>query len=127
MNKNPGCAVLYELVKTIIQIESNPGLKSLGSTILGKLLSSRDNNYKYIALNTLQEVAKSDINSVQKHKNIILECVKDHHDISIKRRALDLVYLIINSSNIKQIMKECLNFLLTADEVFKHELTIKVK
>lgn len=124
-SKNTGNAVLYELVRTIIGIESNPGLKSLGSNILGKFLAHKDNNYKYIALNTLQEVAKTDINSVQKHKVIILDCLKDN-DVSIKRRALDLVYLIINQNNIKQIVKECLNFLLVAENEFKLELTTKI-
>jgi AP-1 complex subunit gamma-1 len=123
--KNTGNAVLYELVRTIIGIDSNSGLKSMGSSILGKFLGHKDNNYKYIALNTLQEVAKIDLNSVQKHKNVILECLKDT-DISIKRRALDLTYIIINSSNIKPIIKECLNFLLYAENEFKLELTTKL-
>jgi AP-1 complex subunit gamma-1 len=63
--------------------------------------------------------------SVQKHKNIILDCLKDT-DTSIRLRSLDLIYLIINSSNIKQIVKECLNFLLVAENEFKLELTTKV-
>lgn len=113
------------MVRTIIQIQANAGLKSISSTILGKFLSSKDPNYKYIALNTLREVAKSDLISVQKHKNIILECLRDS-DISIKTRALDLIYLIVNSSNIKQIIKECLDFLLTAETDFKLGLTTKV-
>ncbi len=112
-------------MRTIIAIESGPGLKSLGSTILGRFLSNRDNNYKYISLNTLQEVAKFDLNSVQKHKNIILECLKDN-DISIQRRALDLIYIIVNASNIKHIIKECLNYLLIAEGEMKLELTAKV-
>lgn len=124
-SKNTGNAVLYELVRTIIKIESSSGLKSLGSNILGKFLGNRDNNYKYIALNTLQEVGKTDIGSVQKHKGIILECLKDN-DVSVKRRALDLIYIIINQSNIKQIVKECLNFLLVAENEFKYELTLKI-
>lgn len=89
------------------------------------MLSNNDNNYKYIALSILQTVAKTDLPSVQKHKNTILECMKDS-DISIKRRALDLVYLIINTSNIKQIVKECLNFLVIAEPEIKIELTSKV-
>ena len=124
-SKPTGNAVLYELVRTIIKIKSNSGLKSLGSNILGKFLSHKDNNYKYIALNTLQEVAKTDINSVQKHKTTILECLKDN-DVSVKRRALDLTYVIINTSNIKVIVKELLNFLLVAENEFKLELTTKL-
>lgn len=124
-SKGTGNAVLYELVRTIIKIKSNTGLKTLGSNILGKFLIHKDNNYKYIALNTLQEVAKTDIGSVQKHKATILECLKDT-DVSVKRRALDLTYVIINQSNIKQIVKECLNFLLVAENEFKLELTTKI-
>ena len=52
--------------------------------------------------------------------------MKDN-DISIKRRALDLVYIIINTNNIKQIIKECLNFLIVAEPEIKFELTTKVK
>ena len=116
---------MYELSRTIINIESNSGLNSLCSTILGRFLTHKDNNYKYIALNTLLVLAATDINSVQKHKTVILECMKDN-DISIKRRALDLVYIIINTSNIKQIIKECLNFLIIAENELKTELTTKV-
>jgi AP-1 complex subunit gamma-1 len=125
-NRNVGNAVLYELVKTISNVEANAGLRSVGSNVLGKFLSSRDNNYKYIALNTLKSVARSDINSVQKHKNTILECLKEHNDVSIKRRSLDLVFLIINTSNVRQIIKECLNFLLKAEDEFKLDLTTKI-
>lgn len=117
--------MLYELVRTVFDIESNSGLKSLGSNILGKFLSHKENNYKYIALNTLQEVVKTDVNSVQKHKNTILECLKDT-DSSIRMRSLDLIYLIINSTNIRQIVNECLNFLTIAENEFKLELTTKV-
>ena len=89
------------------------------------MISLKENNFKYIALRTLQIVAKTDLPSVQKHKNTILECMKDS-DISIKRRALDLVYLIINTSNIKPIIKECLNFLVVSENEIKTELTSKV-
>jgi hypothetical protein len=117
-------AVQYELVKTIIGIQADMSLKSLASNILGRLLQSKDNNYKYISLNTLREVIKTDISSVQKHKNIILECLKDN-DISICRRALELTFMIINNSNVKQIVKELINFLLIAVDEFKLELTTR--
>ena len=105
-SKQTGFALQYELVKTINKIESNPGMKSLSNTILGKFLSSKDLNLKYIALNTLKDVARYDIASVQKHRALILEFLKDP-DISLQRRALDLIYIIVNANNLKQIVKEC--------------------
>ena len=52
-------------------------------------------NLKYIALNTLTDVERKDLASVQKHRAVILEFLKDS-DITLQKRALDLIYLIIN-------------------------------
>lgn len=120
--KNSGNAVHYALVRTINRIEANTGLRSLASTILGKFLTHKENNYKYIALDTLRDVAKFDISNVSKHKNTILSCLQDA-DISIKRRSLDLVYLIVNENNIKDIVKELLNFLVLATDDLIEEVT----
>ena len=124
--KNTGNSVLYELVRCIFSYESSKSLKSLGGTILGQFLANKDNNYKYLALNTLNDIAKIDIETVQKHKNVILEFLKDP-DIAIKRRSLDLTYLIVNTENIRQIVTETLDFINSTSNVeFKLELTSKI-
>ena len=124
--KNTGNSVLYELVRCIFSFDSSNGLKTLGSSILGQFLDNKDNNYKYIALNTLSDIAKIDISSVQKHKNVILEYLNDP-DIAIKRRSLDLAFLIVNRNNIKQIIGESLNFLNSSiPDDFILELTTKI-
>ena len=124
--KNTGNAVLYELVRCIFSYESSKSLKSLGGSILGQFLSNKDNNYKYLALNTLNDIAKIDIDTVQKHKNVILDFLKDP-DIAIKRRSLDLTYLIVNTENIRQIVTETLDFINSTSNVeFKLELTSKI-
>ena len=124
--KNTGNAVLYELVRCIFSYDSSKTLKSLGGSILGQFLNNKDNNYKYLALNTLNDIAKIDIDTVQKHKNVILEFLKDP-DIAIKRRSLDLTYLIVNTENIRQIVTETLDFINSTNNVeFKLELTSKI-
>ena len=121
-SKQTGYALQYEIVKTINNLESNAGMKALSNNILGKFLSGKDLNLKYIALNTLKDVARYDLISVQKHKNLILEFLKDK-DISLQKRALDLLYLIINKNNLKSIVKECIKFLPSAQDEIKFELT----
>ena len=83
-----------------MEIESTSGLKVLAIGIMGKFLSHRDNNMKYVSLNTLQQIVKIDLNAVQRHKQTILDCLKDT-DISIKKQALELLYVLINSENFK--------------------------
>ncbi|KAL4432313.1 hypothetical protein ABPG74_011072 [Tetrahymena malaccensis] len=125
-SKNTGNAVLYECVQTIMEIESSSHLKTLGINILGKFLSQKDYNSKYCALFMLKQVVNHDINAVQKHKQTILDCMKES-DISVKQLALDLVYIITNEQNVKSIIKELLNYLLAVtDEGFLRELTNKI-
>ena len=124
-SKQTGYALQYEIVRTINKLEANAGMKSLSNNILGKFLGSKDLNLKYIALNTLQDVGRYDIASVTKHKNLILEFLKDR-DISLQKRALDLIYLIINKNNLKSISKECIKYLPNAPIEIKFELTSKL-
>eukprot|EP00928_Gymnodinium_smaydae_P077105 TRINITY_DN6028_c0_g1_i2.p1 TRINITY_DN6028_c0_g1~~TRINITY_DN6028_c0_g1_i2.p1 ORF type:complete len:875 (+),score=226.66 TRINITY_DN6028_c0_g1_i2:116-2626(+) len=123
--KNTGNAILYECVQTIMAIEAESGLRVLGVNILGRFLLSRDNNIRYVGLATLQRVVDYDSKAVGRHKGTIIECLKDP-DISIRKRALDVAYALINEENIKKMTKELLNYLLVADTEFKEELCSKI-
>ncbi|KAK6139237.1 hypothetical protein DH2020_027022 [Rehmannia glutinosa] len=165
-NKNAGNAILYECVATIMSIEDNGGLRVLAVNILGRFLSSRDNNISfeftrkqfdpaylianldsvcyncgrhgfilfqinaelkeiYVALNMLMKAISLDSQAVQRHRATILECVKDS-DASIRKRALELVYLLVNESNVKALTKELVDYLEVSDEEFKGDLTAKI-
>ncbi|KAJ4973273.1 hypothetical protein NE237_006447 [Protea cynaroides] len=124
-NKNAGNAILYECVETIMSIEDNSGLRVLAINILGKFLSNRDNNIRYVALNMLMKAIAVDAQAVQRHRATILECVKDS-DASIRKRALELIFLLVNESNVKALTKELVDYLEVSDEEFKGDLTAKI-
>ncbi|KAM0327722.1 hypothetical protein ACHAQA_006017 [Verticillium albo-atrum] len=124
-SKNVGNSILYEAVRTILDIEADSGLRVLGVNILGKFLSNRDNNIRYVALNTLIRVVAIEPNAVQRHRNTILECLRDP-DISIRRRALDLSFTLINESNVRVLIRELLAFLEVADNEFKPTMTSQI-
>ncbi|VAI70809.1 unnamed protein product [Triticum turgidum subsp. durum] len=124
-NKNAGNAILYECVETIMGIEATSGLRVLAINILGRFLSNRDNNIRYVALNMLMKAMAVDTLAVQRHRVTILECVKDA-DVSIRKRALELVYLLVNDTNVKPLTKELVDYLEVSDDDFKEDLTAKI-
>ena len=94
---------MYELIRIIFSFDISSNIKNIGFFILGNFLSNEVNNYKYLSLNSLIDISKIDINIIYKHKNNILEFLNDA-DYAIKRKNLDLIFIIVNQNNIKQII-----------------------
>ena len=124
-SKNVGNSILYEAVLTILDIEADSGLRVLGVNILGKFLANKDNNIRYVALNTLTKVVAVEPNAVQRHRNTILDCLRDP-DISIRRRALDLSFTLVNAQNASLLVRELLAFLEVADNEFKATMASQI-
>jgi AP-1 complex subunit gamma-1 len=47
-------------------------------------------------------------------------------DVSIRKRALELVYLLVNDTNVKPLTKELVDYLEVSDQDFKDDLTAKI-
>lgn len=130
--RNAGNAVLYEAVQCIMSLPpdgpaaAEEGLRVLAVNILGKFLGSSgsaavtagavlpakasDNNIRYVALSTLCRVVHRDQAAVQRHRQVIVECLKDG-DVSIRKRALELVYALVTADNVRPLTKELLTYL----------------
>jgi AP-1 complex subunit gamma-1 len=125
-SKNSGNAVLYECVQTIMAIpNADSGLRVLGVNILGKFLTNKDANIKYVALSMLHKVVQFDPKSVQRHRTTVMTCLMDS-DLAIRRQALEVSYSLINAENVKALSKELISFLVTAEADFKNDLASRI-
>lgn len=52
--------------------------------------------------------------------------VEQDSDVSIRKRALELVYALVNESNVKTLTKELIEYLKVSDPEFKPDLTAKI-
>lgn len=123
--KTAGNAILYECVMTIMDVESDAGLRVLAVNILGRFLLNRDNNIRYVALNTLSKVVAEDIAAVQRHRATIVDCLKDS-DISIRQRALELIFQLVNEQNVESLSSELLNYLVIAHSEHKASIVSRL-
>jgi AP-1 complex subunit gamma-1 len=125
--KNAGNAILYECVQTILGIESDDQLRVLAVNILGRFLLNRDNNIRYVALNTLARCINVDTASaaLQKHRSTVVDCLKDP-DISIRQRALELIYHLVNHENVQSLTAELLNYLVLCPREHRADICTRI-
>ena len=57
---------------------------------------------------------------------IFLQCDFQDSDVSIRKRALELVFVLVNDTNVKQLTKELIDYLEVSDQEFKAELSAKI-
>ena len=97
-----------------MDIQSESGLRVLAVNILGRFLLNSDKNIRYVALNTLLKTVTLDSQAVQRHRATILDCLKDP-DVSIKRRAMELSFALINPQNFKTMTDSIMKVRFSAD------------
>jgi len=66
-----------------------------------------------------------EISVVQRHRNTIVDCLKDP-DNSIRQRALELIYKLVNEENVSNLTVELLNYLVVAPSEYRPTLCSKV-
>jgi len=124
--KNGANAVLFECFQCFMLLEPTPQLRDMVANVLGKFISVKDANSKYLSLFNLNLMTKYDLKIVKTHKGTIFECLNEN-DILIRIMALDLLYVIAGPENSQGIVKELTTVLWNAnDEEFIEELALKI-
>ncbi len=127
---NADHAILFEAVNLIVCWgPSGPSkLREGAMKLLGKFISVREPNIRYLGLMTMAKLAQLDggnAEGVKKHQATVLVSLKDS-DISVRRRALDLLFVMCDSDNAERIVDELVAHLVLADAAIREEMVLKI-
>lgn len=97
------------------------------SVLLGRFILAKETNVRYLGLDAMAHLAatSNSLEAVKKHQNIIIQGLKDR-DISVRRRALDLLYSMCDTSNAKVIVGELVRYLQVADYNLREDMVLKI-
>ncbi|CAI0452668.1 unnamed protein product [Linum tenue] len=127
VNKNNAShAVLFEALALVMHLDAEKEMMSQCVALLGKFIAVREPNIRYLGLeNMTRMLMVTDVQDIiKRHQAQIITSLKDP-DISIRRRALDLLYGMCDVSNAKDIVEELLQYLSSADFAMREELSLK--
>lgn len=126
-HNNAQNAVLFEAISLAIHLDTNSPLVGTAAVLLARFISSKETNVRYLGLDTMAHLAaRSDsLEPIKKHQGTIILSLRDK-DISVRRRALDLLYSMCDTDNAVLIVGELLQYLKVADYGLREEMVLKI-
>jgi AP-2 complex subunit alpha len=120
-------AVLFEAINLIIHLDTEQKLMEHISSRLGRFIQSRETNVRYLGLEAMTHLAArtETLEPIKQHQDIILSSLKDR-DISVRRKGLDLLYSMCDTTNAQVIVAELLQYLQSADFAIREEMVLKI-
>lgn len=128
--------IFFEIVNVIDHFNIKMHFKVFDTyvSILGAFLQddqrkfpNKDINTKYLALDGMAKLTKyTNANKILRdHSIVTLQSLRDN-DVSIRRRALDLLFLTCTQESVKMICKELLIYLKEDEPQLKEDITLKI-
>ena len=118
-------AIVFEAASLAVGL-GDPELLNMAVGLLARFLTVREANLKYLALENMGRLAQAPevAEAVARHQKTVVACLHDP-DVSIRRRALDLVFTTATASTAPGVVDELLRELPHADYSLREELVLK--
>ncbi|KAJ3291392.1 hypothetical protein HK104_006138 [Borealophlyctis nickersoniae] len=126
-HNNAQNAVLFEAINLAIHLDPESEIVTQAAVLLSRFISSKETNIRYLGLETMTHLAgfAYSLDAIKKHQETIIQSLKDK-DISVRRRALDLLYSMCDATNSRVIVSELLHYLTIADFAIREEMVLKI-
>ncbi|TFK30446.1 AP-2 complex subunit alpha [Coprinopsis marcescibilis] len=126
-HNNAQHAVLFEAISLAIHLDTHSPLVGIAAVLLARFISSKETNVRYLGLDTMAHLAAraESLEPIKKHQTTIILSLRDK-DISVRRRALDLLYSMCDVDNSEVVVGELLRYLKVADYALREEMVLKI-
>ena len=126
-HNNAQHAVLFEAISLAIHLDTASPLVGTAAVLLARFISSKETNVRYLGLDTMAHLAAraESLEPIKRHQSTIILSLRDK-DISVRRRALDLLYSMCDVDNSEIIVGELLRYLRVADYALREEMVLKI-
>lgn len=128
MGSNAGAAVAFECIKCAAAIAPNHTLLEHASLLVSKFIASDNQNYKYIGITGLSQIAAINPVYATEHQLLVVECLDDSDD-TLRRKTVELLCQMTNPNNVTVVVEKILSQLddsSDSDAVFKRDLVGKL-
>lgn len=124
---NASNAVLFEAISLAIHLDSTSPLVAVSANLLARFILSKETNVRYLGLDTMAHLAAraDSLAPIKRQQKTIILSLRDK-DISVRRRALDLLYSMCDVENAETVVDELLRYLRVADYALREELVLKI-
>ncbi|KIY52732.1 Adaptor protein complex AP-2 alpha subunit [Fistulina hepatica ATCC 64428] len=126
-HNNAQHAVLFEAISLAIHLDTNSPLVHTAASLLAQFISSRETNVRYLGLDAMAHLAAraDSLEPIKMQQKTIILSLRDK-DISVRRRALDLLYSMCDTDNSEVIVGELLRYIRVADYALREEMVLKI-
>jgi AP-2 complex subunit alpha len=121
-------SILFEAINLIISYGADcpEQLREQALTLLGKFINLKDANIRYLSIDAMTRLAKLEgPHVVEPYQTAVLDSLKDT-DISLRKRALILLYVMAYENNARDIVEELVKNLVIADSTIKEDIVVKI-
>ncbi|KAJ2549326.1 hypothetical protein EV175_004494, partial [Coemansia sp. RSA 1933] len=120
-------SILFEAINLGIHLDIDQGLMRECAVLLGRFITSRETNVRYLGLETMAHLAAyiDTLDPIKAYQGVIVRSLRDR-DVSVRRRALDLLYSMCDVDNARAIVSELLRHMAVSDAALREEMALKV-
>lgn len=127
MSRNAHAAILFQAVSILTYLDASTDAVSATVRALVQLVDSADTNTRYLALDTLTKLKARSMSKISfsEHLDKIFSSLDDK-DISVRRKAIDLLYIVCDESSYTRIVSRLFEYYPSAEASLQTSLSVKI-